>query len=183
MTDIPDDLFQQVYNRAPTDSDRNRLLGVKATLGLSSRDELWPLIITLDHYSMVQQTARIKIQKQAETVLEAIKDVPKQAGPVAEIEAQRAVAKMIDSAADRIAKISSEQIAKISVEQAKMRADHMDKVELIKMTAMAGLTALLIAAVGAFVMNHHLHVRGVCAGAPWETEKGGPLACVVVPYR
>lgn len=38
--DIPETLFEQIYRRAPSQADKDRLLGVKASLGLSDRDEL-----------------------------------------------------------------------------------------------------------------------------------------------
>lgn len=44
-------LFQAIYNRAPDDNDRRRLLAAQKAMGLSDNDEMWPVIITLDHYS------------------------------------------------------------------------------------------------------------------------------------
>jgi len=51
--EIPLTLFQTLYNRAPTEADRQRLLAVKVGLGLSDRDELWPVIMVFDHYMLV----------------------------------------------------------------------------------------------------------------------------------
>ena len=50
MTAFPEDLFTQIYRRALTAEDRTRLLAIKAGLGLSPRDEMWPVILVLDHY-------------------------------------------------------------------------------------------------------------------------------------
>ena len=47
MTDNPEDLFYYLYKRAPSQADMDRLIAVKSLLGLSTRDELWPLI-TMD---------------------------------------------------------------------------------------------------------------------------------------
>ena len=58
MTGFPEDLFTQIYRRAPTEDDRARLMAVKAALGLSSRDELWPVLMVLDHYDRAIRSGR-----------------------------------------------------------------------------------------------------------------------------
>lgn len=53
LEEFPETLFCTIYNRAPTEADRQRLRGVKAGLGLSDRDELWAVIMVLDHYTTI----------------------------------------------------------------------------------------------------------------------------------
>ena len=81
MTKLPVDLFIQVYRRAPTEQDRARLMAVKAGLGLSPRDELWPVILVLDHYDRAIRAGRAATLKDVQRVLDAMNDIPDRAGP------------------------------------------------------------------------------------------------------
>ena len=98
MTDIPEDLFTLIYRRAPTEQDRARLLAVKAGLGLSPRDEMWPVMLVLDHYERTIRSGRTATLRDVERVLDALKSVPDRAGPIATAEAQKAIARIIKDA-------------------------------------------------------------------------------------
>ena len=63
MAEIPETLFAQIYGRATTAADRERLVRVKAGLGLAEQDELWPVLMVLDHYSATTTAARGEILK------------------------------------------------------------------------------------------------------------------------
>ena len=155
MTELPDDLFQQLSRRAPTQADKDRLMGVKASLGLSARDELWPVIMTLDHYASANQSARSTMIKEMNLAIEAIKSIPESAGPIAAAEAQKAVALAVDAAADKI--------AKVAVQKSETRADQISKRKLI-VAAIAGCAvAATIAATSAYAMYFVLDAKGICA--------------------
>lgn len=66
MSDIPESLFRQLHGRAPTESDRRRLVAVRGALGLSEHDELWPVLMALDHYSQVSRHAESVVVKALE---------------------------------------------------------------------------------------------------------------------
>ena len=172
MSEFPEDLFQQLYKRAPSDADRDRLIAVKSSLGLSSRDEMWPVIMTLDHYTATNQSARAASVKEVRSVLEALKSVPQQAGPIAAAEAKRAINGVVDAAAERI--------SKIAVEKSKTRADRISKRQLIAASIAGALIACLIAAAASIATYLVIDARGMCAERPTELRDGS-IVCYVEP--
>lgn len=170
MTDFPDNLFQQLYKRAPNDTDRDRLIAVKAGLGLSPRDEMWPVIMTLDHYAVTNQSARNAAIKEMRLVLDALKDIPEKAGPIASAEAQKAIAKLIGQASDKIAQASAEKSI--------TTADRISKRRFIIAAIAGALVASAIAMAAAVAMYLVLNARGICAEEP-AAARDGSLVCYV----
>ena len=158
MTDFPEDLFQQLYRRTPGDADRERLMSVKGALGLSSRDEMWPVIMTLDHYAATNQSARNATIKEMRLVLDALKDIPESAGPIASAEAQKAIAKLIGQASDKIAQAAAEKSI--------TTADRISKRQFILASIVGGILASVIAIGGALAMYVLLQAHGICSEYP-----------------
>lgn len=170
MTGFPEALFTQIYRRAPTDEDRARLLAVKAGLGLSPRDELWPVILVLDHYDRSIRSGRVASLRDAERVLDALNAVPNRAGPIASAEAQKAIAQLIDQASDKIARASAQKSI--------TTADRISRRQLIVAALVGALGAACLAVAGAWGMYVVLEARGLCAEPPGPTREG-PIACIV----
>lgn len=170
MTDFPDDLFQQLYKRAPSDADRDRLIAVKAGLGLSPRDEMWPVIMTLDHYAATNQSARTATVKEIRVILDALKDIPEKAGPIANAAAQKAIADLIKEA--------SEKIAKQSAERSVTTAERISQRQWFLAMIAGGILATALAIAGATAMYFVLDARGICAEAPFPT-RDGDIGCIV----
>jgi hypothetical protein len=167
--EFPEDLFQQTYRRAPTDEDRDRLISVKASLGLSARDELWPLILVLDHHASTSAAARSATVKEVKEVLQALKSVPEQAGPIAAAEAHKAIAKAVDEAADKI--------AKVAVKRSQTRAELLSKSQYLVTAIMGALLAVCLVAVGATTAWRLQEGRGVCSEP--ATVQNGIEYCVI----
>lgn len=170
MTSFPEDLFAQIYKRSPNSDDRDRLVGVKSALGLSSRDEMWPVLMTLDHYSVVNQAARTATVKEVRGLLDELKDIPAQAGLIASAEAQRAIQQLINEASDKIAHASAQKSI--------TTVDRISKKQFIIAAIVGGIVSAIIAAAGAAVMYVVLDARGICAEPPVEMERGD-TACIV----
>lgn len=170
MTNFPEDLFAQVYKRAPNDEDRDRLVSVKAALGLSTRDEMWPMVMVLDHYDRAIRAGRTATLKEVKAVIEELRAVPERAGPIASAEAEKAIARIIKDASDKIAQASAEKSI--------TTADRMSKRQWVVAMVLGGVAALVIAAIGAAAMYLFLDLRGICAESPGETRQGD-IACVV----
>lgn len=168
MSEIPEDLFAQLYRRAPTDADRDRLISVKAALGLSTRDEMWPVIITLDHYAAANQAARSATIKEIKSVIDTLKNVSQAAGPIAEREARKVIDTMIDDAADKI--------AKVAVKKSETRADRITKRQLVTALICGGLAGSALAATGAGLMYLYLDASGICSERP--VTQDGVTFCV-----
>lgn len=170
MTELPEDLFTQIYRRAPTAQDRARLLGVKAGLGLSPRDELWPVIMVLDYYDRAIRSGRIDTLRDVERVLDALKAIPERVGPIASAEAQKAIA--------RIIKDASEEIARTAAQQSITTADRISRRQLIVAAVVGALVAACLAGTTAWGMYLFLEARGLCAEPPFLTD-GGQIGCFV----
>ena len=164
MTDIPEDLFTQIYRRAPTEQDRARLLAVKAGLGLSPRDEMWPVMLVLDHYERTIRSGRTATLRDVERVLDALKSVPDRAGPIATAEAQKAIARIIENASD--------QIARDSVQKSTTTADRISRRQFIVAAIVGALIAVCLAGAAAWGMYLLLEARGLCAEPPFLTGDG-----------
>lgn len=158
MTDFPQDLFAQVYKRAPNDSDRDRLMAVKATLGLSSRDEMWPILMVLDHYDRTIRAGRAATAKEVKELLQDMKAISEKAGPIAEAEAQKAIQKLISDASDKIAKASAEKSI--------TTADRMSKRQMMIAGIAGAIIATVIALTTAWAVYATLNRHGICSEAP-----------------
>jgi hypothetical protein len=170
MTGFPEDLFTQIYRRAPTDDDRARLLAVKGTLGLSSRDELWPVLLVLDHYERAIRSGRAATLRDVERVLDALKAIPERAGPIAVAEAQKAIARLIEEASDKIAKASAQKSI--------TTADRISRSQFIAAAVVGALIAACLAGAAAWGMYIVLEARGLCAEAPGRARDGS-IVCFV----
>ena len=51
----PEQAFSILYNRAPTDADKLRLMRVKDALGLRDNDDLWAVFIALGHFQALYE--------------------------------------------------------------------------------------------------------------------------------
>lgn len=170
MTDLPEDLFTQLYRRAPTEEDRTRLVAIKAGLGLSPRDELWPLILVLDHYDHAIRSGRAATVKEIRGVLAELKAVPDRAGPIASAEARKAIAQIIEQASDKIARASTQKSI--------TTADRISRRQLIVAAVVGALSAACLAAAAAWGTYLVLDARGLCAEPPGLTQEGS-VACIV----
>ncbi|QCO58088.1 hypothetical protein EOK75_20185 (plasmid) [Pseudorhodobacter turbinis] len=168
---IPETLFEQIYRRAPTDADRARLTGIKAALGLSERDELWPVILTFDHYSWTMERGRREMLKALETLpaltQAAVHGVEKEA----RIKSDYAVAQIVEKSAERI----STQMVKHNQTTADTQST--------KRTLILGITTLVLALVfmglGAVIAWFYIELHiGMCSG-PKGLASDGLAACYV----
>ncbi|MEO3480299.1 hypothetical protein AAFO90_21870 [Phaeobacter sp. CAU 1743] len=164
MTDLPEDLFTLIYRRAPTEQERARLLSVKAGLGLSPRDEMWPMLMVLDYYDSAIRSGRTATLRDVERVLNELRTVPDRAGPIAAAEAQRAIA--------RIIKDASEEIARTAAQRSITTADRISRRQLIVAAVIGALIAVCLAGAAAWGMYLLLEARGLCAEPPFLTGDG-----------
>lgn len=164
MTDLPEDLFTLIYRRAPTEQDRARLLAVKAGLGLSPRDEMWPVLMVLDYYERAIRSSRIETLRDVERVLDELKAIPERAGPIASAEAQQAIA--------RIIKDASEEIARTAAQKTITTADRISRRQFIVAAIVGALIAVCLAGAAAWGMYLSLEARGLCAEPPFLTGDG-----------
>jgi len=170
MSGFPEDLFTQIYRRAPTDDDRARLLGVKAALGLSPRDELWPVILVLDHYDRAIRAGRAATLRDVQRVLDDLKAVPNRAGPIASAEAQKAIARIIEEASDRIARAAAQKSITTT--------DRISRRQFIVAALVGAVGAACLAVAAAGIMYLVLEARGVCAEPPVRARDGS-IVCFV----
>lgn len=170
MTALPEDLFTQIYRRAPTEHDRTRLMGIKAGLGLSPRDELWPVILVLDHYDRAIRAGRLATLRDVERVLGELVTIPDRAGPIAEAEARKAIARIVEQASDRIAREASQKSI--------TTADRISRHQLVVAAVVGALSAACLAAAAAWGTYVVLDARGLCTEPPGPT-RGGSVACIV----
>jgi hypothetical protein len=159
MTDFPEDLFSQLYKRTPGEADRERLTSVKAALGLSSRDEMWPVIMVLDHYNRTISAGRSATVKEVKELLQSLKAVSESAGPIAEAEAQKAIQRLIGDASNKIAKASAEKSI--------TTADRISKQQIIVATITGGLITIAVAVTAAAAMYLFLSKQGICSETPF----------------
>jgi len=164
VSDFPEDLFAQIYRRAPTEQDRARLLAVKAGLGLSRRDELWPVIMVLDFYDRAIRSGRAATLRDVQRVLDELKAIPERAGPIAEAEARKAIARIIEEASDKIARDASQKSI--------TTADRISRRQFIVAAIVGALIAVCFAGAAAWGMYVLLEARGLCAEPPFLTGDG-----------
>lgn len=171
MTDNPEDLFYYLYKRAPSQADMDRLIAVKSLLGLSTRDELWPLILTLDHYSQTHIRARAQLVKEVNAEITRFEKIMAQSGRRAEIAAQKAVENMIDK--------SAAQIAEAAIAKATIPSALLAKQKLLSGIFIGTLLGLLFTAIGAGLMSLWFLSQGICDGPPNFQTSDGKIGCVV----
>lgn len=99
----PQQLFQAVYGRAPTAEDRARLMATKAALGLSDRDELWGIIIALDHYTSTTLAARNDVVQLLADLPKTLKEAVDSTSAASRTVATRDMKAIIDAASKRLA--------------------------------------------------------------------------------
>lgn len=170
MTGFPEDLFAQIYRRAPTEDDRARLMAIKAALGLSPRDELWPVILVLDHFDRAIRSGRAATLREVDRVLDALKSVPDRAGPIAAAEAQKAIAQLIERASD--------QIARDAAQKSITTADRISRRQFIVAAMVGALLAVCLTGAAAWGMYLFLEARGLCAEPPGPARDGS-IVCFV----
>ncbi|MCL3883895.1 hypothetical protein [Marivita sp. GX14005] len=170
MTEFPENLFAQIYRRAPTEQDRTRLMGIKAGLGLSPRDELWPVILVLDHYDRAIRSGRAATLRDVERVIEELNAVPDRAGPIASAEARKAIARIIEAASDKIARASSQKSI--------TTADRISRRQFIVAALVGAFSAACLALAAAWGTYEFLEARGLCAEPPFPTVDG-QVGCFV----
>jgi len=162
---IPETLFEQLYRRALTAADRRRLLDVKSALRLSDHDELWPLIMTLDHYSVIISAAENKIIHVFAEQLADIEAAVKASETAAIRNANRAVAGAVVH--------GMELLCSIVAKRSETTADRTSKRQLITTATIGGLVALLIFGLGAagayFLIDR---VFGICTGDTFMLPDG-----------
>lgn len=171
MPDIPSDLFHHFYNRAPTDQERSRLMAVKAHIGLSSNDELWPFIIMQDHYTQSHLLARAKLVKEVNAEVTRFEKIMARSDRVAEIRVQKAVENMIDK--------SASQIAEAAIEKATIPSALLAKQKLTSGIFIGALLGVLFIGIGAGLMYFWLLNQGICDGPPNLQTSDGTIGCVV----
>ena len=170
---LPETLFTQIYNRAPNDTDRARLIGVKAGLGLSERDELWPLILTLDFYNRTTDFGRRRIEEAVKVIPEQVRKAVLGVEEAARVKAETAIAQAVQHAVQRISK----QLA----ESSQAAADTHTAKKKIFAGLIAGALALVFIGIGAVMTWLYIDGQvGMCSEPPGLT-KDGSLACFVEP--
>lgn len=175
MADLPATLFQQLYGRAATSADRDRLIRIKAGLGLSAQDELWPVLMVLDHYSATTTTARADILKALSTLPgtlnSSMRDMEKAAGRRAEAAVARAVTTGVET------------LSRVVVERTLKTAEDISARQKIIAGIMGGLLALVSAAAGGTGAYLYLAYRvGICAEPPGIATDGRWVCYVADRY-
>ena len=159
-----------MFRRSATDEDKNRLLAVQAHLGLSERDEFWPIVLSLDHYSQTIAAGRAASLREIKVILNELKEVPEKVGPIASAEAQRAIARIIEDA--------STKIAKASAEKSITTTDRISQRQWVLAMIAGGLIATIISIGSGLAVYTTLKWRGICAEEP-ILMSDGLTACVV----
>lgn len=170
MADTLPTLFQQLYGRAMTRGDRDRLIRVKAGLGLSERDELWPLIMTLDHYSAATTAARVEILEALTTLPQTLNASLAPLERAAGRRAEAAVASAVEQGIDKLSRgmVARSQTAADNVSERQIRA-----------AIIGGLLALVFMGLGGAGAYFYVDSQiGICVGPTGMTDEGR-FACFV----
>lgn len=171
MTDVLSNLFQQIYGRAMTTADRDRLIRVKAGLGLSEHDELWPVLMVLDHYSATTAAARVEIIK-------ALATLPVTLNASLTLLEQAAVQKA-DAAIARAVETGIDKLSRIVVARTQTIADNVSAREKIIAAITGGLLALVFIGFGGACAYFYLNSQvGICV-VPAGMTAEGRMACFV----
>lgn len=168
MPDFPEDLFEQIYRRAPTKADCAHLIRVKAALGLSDRDELWPLLLVLDKYSQTFEYAGDYVVKEVSSKLNKFEQTLGKSAALADTQARRAVAEAISESAEKIAAISEAAI--------QSRADAISKRTIWRAALMGGALGVFLIGLTVAATYCVMALHGICDGPPtYRTPSGAPL--------
>jgi len=171
MADIPASRFQELYGRAMTTADRNRLIRVKAALRLSENDELWPILMTLDHYSATTAAARVEILKALATLPETLN------ASLALLE--QAAGRKADAAIARAVETGIDKLSRVVVTRSQTTADNVSGRQKITAAIIGGLLALVFMGVGGAGAYFYVDSQiGICVD-PARMTPGGRLACYV----
>ncbi|MDO9527263.1 MAG: hypothetical protein Q7J57_17280 [Gemmobacter sp.] len=168
---LPETLFQQIYGRAPSDADRARLIRVKAGLGLSERDELWPIMLALDHYSRTTDIGRREILTALESLPERTQAAVRGVENEARVKSDRAVAQAVEKAAERI----SYQV----VMHNQSTADTQSEKKKLVLGITTGVLALVFMGLGAVIAWFYVELHiGMCSGPKGRSSDGSTICYV-----
>jgi uncharacterized protein YneF (UPF0154 family) len=144
--EIPETLFEIIYNRAPTDADRKRLRGVKTGLGLSDRDELWAIIMVLDHYAVRIYLASKSISASVDNIPSetkaAITESMANMGKVFSHRNERSIAHAIDGL--------ETQILQSMRQESRAIADRFNRKLIITVASVVSVISIFFITVGGF---------------------------------
>jgi len=126
--------------------------------------------MVLDYYDRTIRAGRTATLRDVERVLDELRSVPERAGPIASAEAQKAIARIIEEASDKIARAASRKSI--------TTADRISRRQFIVAAVVGALSAACLAAAAAWGMYVVLEARGLCAGPPGKMQ-GGSMACIV----
>ncbi len=167
---IPETLFEQLYRRALTADDRRRLLDVKSALRLSDHDELWPLIMTLDHYSVIISAAENKIIQVFDEQLADVEAAVKASETAAIRNADRAVARAVQKGVEQLGTI----LAKKRSETTPAR---IIKKQFAIAATIGGLAAVAFLGIGWTAAHYYFETNfNICTGHVFRITDGG-LGC------
>jgi hypothetical protein len=163
--DFPQTLFEKIYRRAPSETDRNRLLNVKSGMGLSDNDELWPVIMTLDYYTAASMSGRREILKAVEELPEKIKSTVEGIDALVSERADHAIADAVER--------SAEKITQIVVRRSQKTEDRISKRQVTVAASIGAVVALLCIVAGAgvgYLLTTNL--TDICISETFNTTEG-----------
>lgn len=176
MTEFSETLFQQVYGRAATTADRDRLVRVKAGLGLSEQDELWPVLMVLDYYSATTTAARADILKALANMPGTFDASMRAMEASAGRRAEAAVAQAVTDGA--------EKLSRLVVARTLRAAEDITARQKIVAGLVGAFLALGFIALGGSGAYFYLESRvGICAEPPGLARNGRPACYVAERYR
>ncbi|NVO29365.1 hypothetical protein HJ526_18240 [Donghicola sp. C2-DW-16] len=173
MSDVPENLFEFLYRRMPTEEEKDRLLRIKEALGLSNRDEFWPLILVLEYYTRIFVAARFYLIKEVREEIQKLKQTLQKSGALAETQARAAVARAIDE--------SAEQIAKRAGDAVEQRADLLSKRAWMRGAMLGGALGVGLMVIGAAATYGVVALHGICDGSKRHRDTQGATVCYVKP--
>lgn len=173
MSDVPENLFEFLYRRMPTEEEKDRLLRIKEALGLSKRDEFWPLILVLEYYTRFFIAAGFYLVKAVREETQKLEKILQRSGSLAETHARAAVARAIDE--------SAEQIAKRAGDAVEQRADLLSKRAWMRGAMLGGALGVGLMVIGAAATYGVIALHGICDGSERLRGPQGAPACYVKP--
>jgi hypothetical protein len=175
MAELPETLFQQLYGRAMTAADRERLVRIKAGLGLSEQDELWPVLMVLDHYSATTTAAQGEILKALTNMPDTFDASMRAMEASAGRRAEAAVAQAVTDGA--------EKLSRLVVARTLRATEDITARQKIVAGLVGGLLALGFIALGGsgayFYLESHV---GICAEPPGVATNGRSVCYVAERY-
>lgn len=176
MADIPENMFQQLYGRSMTAADRDRLVRVKAGLGLSEQDELWPVLMVLDYYSATTTAARADILKALANMPGTFDASMRAMEASAGRRAEAAVAQAVTDGA--------EKLSRLVVARTLRAAEEITARQKIVAGLIGAFLALGFIALGGSGTYFYLESRvGICAEPPGLASNGRSVCYVAERYR